>query len=346
MYAPIARSLFAALILVCVAGTGAHPALAQGADAPLFSSHDPLEFTLYADFDEIRGNRNDTIPHPARLVIAGQPEPGTELKLWVRGNFRRQRSNCTFPPLRLDFDKDDADLGVFAGQNRLKMVVRCRDNDTYEQYVLKEYLAYRLYGLLTDQCFRVRLVHVTYADTSGKRKPETHWAFIIEDDDDMAARFGGEVLDLPQIDPRAYNAEQSTLMSVFQYMVGNTDMSSMMLHNVLALKVGESYLAIPYDFDWTGLVSARYAVPDPKVGVQDVRTRVYRGVCRESVDYAAIYDRFIQIRPQIEPLIASIPFDKGTAERALDYLEDFYRVIMDGRRANRDIEGNCRQASE
>ena len=318
------------------------------AAAPLFTSHEPLAFTLYADFDEIRDNREDTIPYAARLVMSGQDTagPGTALKLWVRGNFRRQKANCAFPPLRLDFDKDDPDLGIFVGQNRIKLVVRCRDNDTFEQYVLKEYLAYRLYGLLSDQSFRVRLARVTYADTSGKRKPETSWAFLIEDDDDMAVRIGAEVLDLPQIDPRAYDPQQSALMSVFQFMVGNTDMSSMMLHNVLAVKTPSTYLAIPYDFDWTGLVSARYAVPDPKVGVLNVRERAYRGICHDGLDYAAVYARFNQVRPGIEPLIASLPFDKGTAERALDYIEEFYRVITDERRARREIESNCRQASE
>ncbi len=325
-----------------------HRATAQAAPtpAPLFASHEPLAFTLHADFDEFRSNRDDTIPHAGRLVMQGGAEPGIPLKLWVRGNFRRQKSNCAFPPIRLDFDKDDPDLGVFAGQNRIKLVVRCRDNDTYEQYVIKEYLAYRLYGLLTDESFRVRLAHVTYADTSGKRKPETSWAFMIEDDDDMAERIGGEVMDLPQIDPRAYDPQQTTLMSVFQYMVGNTDMSSMMLHNVVAVQANGRYLSIPYDFDWTGLVSARYATPDPKVGVRNVRERVYRGVCRDEVDYAAVYGRFLEVQPEIEALIASLPLDKGNAERARDYIEDFYKIISDERRARREIEERCRHASD
>jgi len=345
---PMPLAVWAFAVLATIGGT--RPIVAQdpAPAAPLFTSHEPLEFTLYADFDEIRDNRDDTIPHAARLVMSGQDAAGagTALRLWVRGNFRRQKANCTFPPLRMDFDKDDPDLGVFAGQNRIKLVVRCRDNDTFEQYVLKEYLAYRLYGLLADESFRVRLAHITWADTSGKRKPETSWAFMIEDDDDMAARIGAEVLDLPQIDPRAYDAHQAALMSVFQFMVGNTDMSSMMLHNVVAVKTPTTYLAIPYDFDWTGLVSARYAVPDPKVGIQTVRERVYRGVCHDGLDYAAVYARFNEIRPRIEPLIASLPLDRGTAERALDYLDEFYRVIGDERRARREIESRCREVSE
>lgn len=313
----------------------------------LFRTHEPLRLTLTADFDRIRDNRDDTIPHEASLVYAQNDTllGPIGLKVWVRGNFRRQKNICQFPPLRLDFDKDDENLGEFAGQNRIKMVVNCRDNDAYEQYVLKEYVAYRLFNLLTDESFRVRLVHTTYLDQSEKREPETRWSFLIEDDDDLAERLGGEALEIPQIDPFVVDATRATLVAVFQYMIGNTDESPMGLHNVVAIQLGggRDYRFVPYDFDWSGLVNARYARPDERLEISNVRQRIYRGYCRPEADYAALYARFQEIRPAAEAMIAETP---GLAEdeksRMLSYLEDFYSVISDPRRAEREIARACR----
>ena len=332
------------LLLSLTAGSAAAQA---GQDPrPLFRTHEPLRITLTADFSEIRGNRNDTIPHAATLIYAQGDSLSApiDLKLWVRGNFRRQKTICSFPPIRLDFDKDDENLGEFAGQNRVKMVVNCRDSDDYEQYVLKEYIAYRLYNLLTDESFRVRLLQATYLDQSGKRKPETRWSFLIEDDDDVAERLGGEVLEIPQIDPFVVDASRAVLVSVFQYMIGNTDESPVALHNVVAMQAGgRDYRFVPYDFDWSGLVSARYARPDERLEISNVRQRVYRGFCRAEADYAATFARFQEIRPAAEAMIAEVPgLDADEAKRMLSYLDDFYRVISDPRRAERDIVRACR----
>ncbi|MGH7503407.1 MAG: hypothetical protein ACREL7_16895 [Longimicrobiales bacterium] len=312
----------------------------------LFTSQEPLRMTLRADFDEIRDNRNDTIARPGTLLLETEAGPGApiELKLWVRGNFRRQKEICSFPPIRLDFDKEDENLGIFSGQNRVKMVVHCRDNDDFEQYILKEYIAYRIFNLITDESFRVRLVHTTYVDEAGEREPETRWSFLLEDDDDMAERLGGEVLDLPQIDPLAADAQHSGLVALFQYMIGNTDESTLALHNTVPIKIGDrEYRIVPYDFDWSGLVSARYARPDERLPISNVRQRLYRGFCRAELDYGAMYALFNERRPAIETMIREVPgLDEDNRERVLSYLEGFYRVITDPKRAERDIESECR----
>jgi hypothetical protein len=301
---------------------------------------------LSADFNRIRDNRDDTIPHAGSLVYDSGDGPAgpLELKLWARGNYRRQKSICSMPPIRLDFDKDDENLGIFAGQNRLKMVVNCRDNDEFEQYVLKEYIAYRIFNLLTDESFRVRLAHTTYEDQSGKRQPETRWSFVIEDDDDLAERLGGDALDLPRMDPSAVDAQRYGLVAVFQYMIGNTDESAVGMHNMVVLQIaGRGYRVVPYDFDWSGMVSARYARPDERLGISNVRQRLYRGYCRAEMDYAAIYARFLEQRPAIETMVQEVTgLDESNRNRLLSYLNDFYGVITDPRRAEREIERSCR----
>ena len=63
-------------------------------------------------------------------------------------------------------------------------------------------------------------------------------------------------------------------MSVFQYMVGNTDWSMVRFHNVEVSRTPRGvYVPVPYDFDWTGLVSTRYARPNEGLGIRSVRQR-------------------------------------------------------------------------
>ena len=56
---------------------------------------------------------------------------------------------------------------IFEGQDKFRVVTHCRDRDEYEENVLEEYLAYRIYALLTEISFRVRLARITYGDCTS-----------------------------------------------------------------------------------------------------------------------------------------------------------------------------------
>ena len=144
--------------------------------------------------------------------------------------------------------------------------------------MLKEYLVYRLYGRLTSAGHRVRLARVTYEDTEGEEDTLTRFAFFIEHEDELAARLGAEISEDP-VHPDVMNPDLMRIVDVFQYMIGNTDWSVTGLHNILLLKTENDYYPIPFDFDWTGLVNARYATPDPGLRLRSVEDRYYRGIC-------------------------------------------------------------------
>ena len=62
---------------------------------------------------------------------------------------------------------------------------------------------------------------------------------------------------------------------MFEYMIGNTDWEIAMLRNVRLVKAPESgkTLLVPYDFDFSGLVSAPYSSPSSETGLKTVRDR-------------------------------------------------------------------------
>lgn len=313
----------------------------------LFDSGETLELTLEADFHELKRDRDDeSEDRPARLTINAPGTPTTlDIQVRTRGNFRLQRRNCSFPPLRLNFRKQGSEGTPFAGQDKIKLVVHCQDRDQYEQYLLKEYLVYRTYNVLDDQSFRVRLARITYVDTSGDDDPVTRFAFMIEDEDAMAERIGGTMNQTEQIHPGWVDANAATLMSVFQYMMGNTDWSLVHLHNIVGVRTSPATVVlVPYDFDWTGAVNARYARPDPALPIRNVRERVYRGFCWEGVDYQAVYAEFLEKKDEIYGLYQQqVGLDPDERKRSLEYLDDFYEIISDPGKANRWISGACRR---
>lgn len=313
---------------------------------PLFTSHDILMLTLRADFDELKGDRSEeSEDRPAVIEWADTDgDSGTMgLKLRTRGKFRLKRSTCSFPPLRMDLKKDSVGGTPFAGQNKIKLVTFCRDRDSYEQNVIEEYLAYRGFNLITDNSFRVRLAMVTYEDTSGKNDPITRYGFMIEDEEALAERIGGRFLEVPRVHPRDIDAEASTVMAIFQYLIANTDFSASYFHNTKLVRLpGPLHVAIPYDFDWAGIVAARYAKPDPLLNTRSVRQRVYRGYCREGVDMEAIYQQFRDHRAPFEAVIREqAGLDEDATEDLLDYLGEFYEMLDDPGKLRRNIERAC-----
>ena len=320
---------------------------AQEVVPPLFASNEILELRIEANFNKIHKERkakSKAYPATLRMVDADGTEQELGLKIKTRGIFRLKRSTCPDPPLRLDFPKSELEGTVFDGQNKLKLVTHCRDRDDYEQNTLQEYLIYRTYNLLSDKSFRVRLARITYVDSRGNDDDMVRYGFLIEDEDAMASRIGGKIVKAREAPWSLLSDEESALVSVFQYMVGNTDWSLQFFHNIKLVQLATgAYVPVPYDFDWAGLVEAPYAVPNSQFGTRSVRDRVYRGFCRPAVDFGLIYAQFQEDREAILSLFADQRgLSRRNRERSARYLGGFFRTLEDPSKAVWEISGTCR----
>lgn len=324
--------------------------------APLFSSNETVQLTIEADFNTLRrqDRARDSEQRPAvlRWSVSGGSEGSLEIQIRTRGNFRLERRNCDFPPLRLNIRTRDAEGTLFHGQDKLKLVSPCKLGQSYwEQYVLKEYLAYRTFNILTDLSYRVRLARITYVDSSGRDDSFSRYAFIIEDEDAMAARHGGVVLDLPEgraILPYLQEPQHAVLVDVFQYMIGNTDWSGVYMHNMVPFRGPDGNVAaVPYDFDFSGVVDARYAVPDSSLSINRVTQRVFRGYCPDDVGrplelYDSTFALFREKKDEIYELWSSQEgMESGTVREVTRFFDDFYRTLEDPRRIESQIMRNC-----
>jgi hypothetical protein len=216
----------------------------------------------------------------------------------------------------------------FDGQHVLKLGVHCRNAKEFETYPQREYAAYRIFNLLTPRSFRARLARVTYFDTGTKKSLGTHNGVLIEDDDDVAKRLQGRLTTQRDAFP-GLDADAFTLMALFEYMIGNLDVSISAQHNVKLVQMPTRALyAIPYDFDYSGLVDATYAQPPPGMGITTVRDRIYRGECRPATELEPFFAKFRAIKTELPAIYDSIPdLDPSVKKKALAYLDQFYRTI-------------------
>ena len=92
------------------------------------------------------------------------------------------------------------------------------------------------------------------------------------------------------------------------------------------------------------MVSTSRSSVDPKLRVQHVRDRLFRGYCQNSQDYVKVFIRFNQQRDAIYALyqdsIGRLLKPK-IVEETLKYYDQFYRTINDPRRAKREIIEDC-----
>src|SRR4029079_18671791 len=119
-------------------------------------------------------------------------DPGGQaltVALSPRGITRRATDICDFPPLHVRFASAPPASSMFAGQKSLKLVTHCRSGASFQQYVLLEYAAYRMYNVLTPHSFRVRLANVDYRGADG-RPIVSRIGYFIEDLGDVAKRNG------------------------------------------------------------------------------------------------------------------------------------------------------------
>lgn len=253
---------------------------------------DDLSLTLESDFEYIKENRRSEEYQKARLTF--DDESGAEqvwdMKVRVRGNFRRL--NCSdIPPLKLKFKKAELAAAGLASFNDMKLVTYCTadKNEAYE-LLMKEYLTYELFSEVSKNSYRVQLLRINFKDSNTGRKTK-QWAFLIEDTAQLKARIGAvtaeNIYNLPL---ERYYENDRKLVGLFQYIIGNSDWSYEQSRNVKMLEKDGKIIPVPYDFDFSGIVNASYAVPNPNYKMISRTERIFMGFEEDLADmHNALY---------------------------------------------------------
>ena len=316
-----------------VAALTAFLLLAPSASAQrMFRSDTALSITISTDLKSLIRERDSLKlkAHPGELsyVDSGGVTVKLPVTLKARGHYRRQARNCDFPPIWLNFKSSAVKKSLLSNLKKLKIATNCRPgNAEYEQYILQEYVVYRAMASLTDASLRTRLAHITYTDALGKEKPITTWAFFIEDVDDLAIRLHRKVFTANGALFGDVEAEPLRIVSMFEYFAGNLDWSVSAQHNISLLSDSAAKIVpIAFDWDFTGAVNTRYAVPDSRLRVHSVTDRLYRGVCLKPDEFKTIIDLFRSKRATIDGLFAFVPqLQPGKVKSMKGFFDDFWK---------------------
>jgi len=347
-------ALFALLLL-----PAAPLALAQEEDqspkpAKLFTTSETLVVTMTGPFRDLERKKKYQGTYPAKIEFTDELGNATNLEMTVERRGLTRQVVCRYPPIKLRFDKEAVKGTTFRGQKGLKMVTHCDKGEKYEQYYILEMLAYQMYNLITEFSFRVRPLTVTYVDSESGDTQEPHFAFLIEDDGDVAKRNGQEKLEIARAGISWLDPTEASYLAMFQYMIGNLDWAALdgpdtkeCCHN--AKLIGhvpkeDPIYAIPYDFDASGLVDAPYAAPPEGLRVSRVTQRLYRGFCKYNAEASGARQRFLDAEGEIYALLNNeTRLNEKSNKKATKFLGQFFKTLKSDKDFNKNIIGKCRK---
>ena len=313
----------------------------------LFAVDEVLSITLRGNMRELLNDRTET-PKDFPLILSYFNKDKTEIFMPVqvktRGHFRRLKENCSYPPLLIQFPKEGTHLSsVFRDQKKMKLVMPCRQ----DEYVIREWLVYKLYNLVTPQSFKARLVLVTLEDTKNRKPSAPFYGVLLEEEKQMAKR-NKLVAVTRTLRPERTQREAFLRMAVFEYLIGNTDWSVPFLHNIKLLAKDSLAVpvTVPYDFDHSGIVNSPYAKPAEQLQMSSVRQRRYRGYC---VPDMKVFEDVIEYYNSLEKDIYCLYgdctlLDEKYRKSTFKYLDEFYTTINNPKSWQKEFGYPCSNA--
>jgi hypothetical protein len=162
-------------------------------ETDFFSDSEALKVTLKVDFKELLGTfskYNRRVHKKEYLSATFHYSRGGEDKVFEVGVQKRGKSRLEsqFPPLMLKFNKKENKGTDLEGLSTLKMVTNGSLASYGQKRVRDEYLLYRLYNEMTPLSLRVKLLEITYVDTSRTYETFSSLAFVIENPKSLAKR--------------------------------------------------------------------------------------------------------------------------------------------------------------
>ncbi|MFK8042742.1 hypothetical protein [Congregibacter sp.] len=320
--------------------------------APLFDSHEQLAITLSGPFELIDIERDKEKEYLGSLSY-DDPELGPttlEAKFSVRGNFRLRKDVCSHAQLWVNLKKGQAKGTLFDKQNKLKLVVQCKDADRYAEYIGREQQAYQIFQTLSDLSLDSRMLDVTYADSEGG-ETRSQLGFFIQHQKRLAKQNDMTVYKEIRADKSRLDADRSAMVALFMYLVSNTDYSFIAAppgdtccHNIKLLEAADGALyPLPYDYDSTGYVNTSYAEPAGGIGQSNVKQRMYRGYCASDDAMAKAVELLQSKRAAIYEIVADTSYvSSKSMKRTKKFVDKFYDVLDDPKKFQREIVEECR----
>jgi len=281
------------------------------------------EIELHVNFDSLEVYRKKTESLPALVIQDGNE---LELEVTIRGKFRRR--TCAMPPMKLQFKKAGLRAAGLNTHNDFKLVTHCTNDEAGQDALLREQLAYEMYNTVNPAAsFRTQLLTITYVNTADG-STTTSYAILIEDSDELQGRLNMDNCS------DCYNTPVDQInnietMALFQYMIGNSDYGTKMVRNMKLLKdTNGTFTAVPYDFDYSGLVNAEYANGMAHLQETKVTDRTLLWDYDTTPDFNDAADHMTSLKDTLLEQVANFDNLSDSSKREITkYIKGFYKDL-------------------
>jgi hypothetical protein len=186
-------------------------AAAASKTVPMFQSDELLEITISGALVQLDEDRDTGITYKP-VTISYENSIGelvsVDVELHSRGEKRLSHRTCSFPPIRIEVSKDERTGTLFDGKKKWKLATQCQPKyKIYERYLITEYLSYKIFNLLSDQSYLVRLAKINYFDSPSDKNLHTSYGFFIEPTKAVAKRIGLKRIKIKETSAAALDGE-------------------------------------------------------------------------------------------------------------------------------------------
>lgn len=305
-----------------------------------------LTVQIETDIALLKQSKEEDEWQPGMLTLLTQGKSVSQMAVKVSTRGKMRKKICEFPPVKIKFEEEEHDPKDTSGEwsaLKLKIVMPCSAASAQPDLVMRECLVYQLYNTLTEASFRVKPAHIAFRDPRDTTLNFRGQAFFIESEKELAARLQGRTLKPKVIIPQIMDGTAYDRMCLFQYMIGNTDWDAYHRHNVKVELLQEKYVtAVPYDFDYSGLVNAVYARPADNYQIKSVRERYFRGLCRPAGTYEAAAQHFLAQKAAILAKCDAFDHLSMAAKTEMKaYLQSFFAILESPETFQREIVLHC-----
>jgi hypothetical protein len=292
-----------------------------------------VHVTLKVDLDALLRSRfsDDEIAGLFHYQQVGGKGLNLSVKISLRGKFRRRL--CGFPPLKLNFLKSELSEHQLSNADEYKLVTHCLEGEEGDVNIIKEYLAYQCYRVISPLSYKAKLLKITYQDTKSDDKI-VGMAILLEDKSSFEKRTNmKELKDSFSINRLHFEDTNFKTHALFQYMIGNLDWSTAIVKNldIYKSKEADKLFIVPYDFDFSGFVNVAYAVPNKDYQQKKVSDRLLLEPEENDLSYSDEIKKFTALKSEFIALIRKQKGINMDIKNDLEqYLLSFYSELDRG----------------
>ena len=308
----------------------------------LFSPNRPLELSLTVSFQDFVDNieEDEYVDGEISYLVEGN-RIVKEVRLKARGHFRLK--HCMIPPIKIHFNDDNYGIPLLDDLGKVKMVTGCTDKPVSQEYLVKEFITYQMYQKLTEYSLSTYFMNVEFINADDTTDRFSSYSFLIQDIDELAEQKGGIEVSTQKLSHDELDDNNESLMTLFDYMIGNLDLYVYNLHNIKLIQIdGKKPIPVPYDFDFSGFVNTDYAYASKEHGQKTVRDRFYVGSCRSPEEYEELFSLFEDHHSDFDRLIMENQYIvENVKSDVVGYIGEFYDIIGNQRMAKKKIVKKC-----